>query len=248
MSSWFSSSSPGGSHWDHHHCLLHHRFHHQVLSQPRRLPRAPVNVEVDSLLCRGRPPSPSSHYCLAQVEQNVSTKKICTLHSCFRNRVAIAIELIEEGSIACGQMITTLFFPPLPFLFQVIPLLVVLLYAVYGQFSWREIFLQALVLGWGGLVAVYLITSSVREYRREEKSYCWHLCRQILIPHQSGDGSERREATVRWSLLCQSRHQCLFSSWWRLHGDLLKFVFYNEFYSQNHGLIMRPVFFLEMGG
>ena len=86
-------------------------------------------MEVDSLLCRGRPHSPSSHYCLTQVEQNVSTKN--TLHSCFRNRVAIAIELIEEGSIACGQMITTLFFPPLPFLFQVIPLLVVvLLYAV----------------------------------------------------------------------------------------------------------------------
>ena len=245
MSSWFSSSSPRGSHCDYHHRHHHHRFHHQVLSQPRRLPRASVNVEVDSLLCRGRPHSPSSHYCLTQVEENASTNIFCTLHSCFRNRVAIAIELIEEGSIACGQMITTLFFPPLPFLFQVIPLLlVVLLYAVYGQFSWREIFLQALVLGWGGLVAVYLITSSVREYRREEKSYCWHLCRQILIPHQSGDGSERREATVRWSLLCQSWHQCLFSSRWRLHGDLLKFVFYNEFYSFNH----ETSFFLEMGG
>ena len=41
-------------------------------------------------------------------------------HSRSRNRVAIAIELIEEGSIACGQMLTTLFFPPLPFLFQVL--------------------------------------------------------------------------------------------------------------------------------
>jgi len=70
-----------------------------------------------------------------------------------RNRVAIAIELIEEGSIACGQMITTLFFPPLPFIFQ------------------------GLVLGWGTLVAIYLITSSVREYRvvmepRGERQLC----------------------------------------------------------------------------
>ena len=43
-----------------------------------------------------------------------------------RNRVAIAIELIEEGSIACGQMITTLFFPPLPFIFQVCQFLMVI--------------------------------------------------------------------------------------------------------------------------
>ena len=43
-----------------------------------------------------------------------------------RNRVAIAIELIEEGSIACGQMITTLFFPPLPFIFQVCQFLMVM--------------------------------------------------------------------------------------------------------------------------
>lgn len=37
----------------------------------------------------------------------------------FRNRVAIAIELIEEGSVACGQMLATLFFPPVPFILQV---------------------------------------------------------------------------------------------------------------------------------
>lgn len=37
-----------------------------------------------------------------------------------RDRVAIAIELIEEGSVACGQMMTTLLFPPLPFLLQVL--------------------------------------------------------------------------------------------------------------------------------
>ena len=35
-----------------------------------------------------------------------------------RNRVAIAIELIEEGSVACSQMLSTLFFPPLPFVLQ----------------------------------------------------------------------------------------------------------------------------------
>ena len=35
-----------------------------------------------------------------------------------RNRVAIAIELIEEGSVACSQMLCTLFFPPLPFVLQ----------------------------------------------------------------------------------------------------------------------------------
>ena len=58
-----------------------------------------------------------------------------------RNRVAIAIELIEEGSVACGQMLSTLFFPPLPFL------------------------LQGLVLLWGFVVGVYLLTASSREYR-----------------------------------------------------------------------------------
>ena len=55
-------------------------------------------------------------------------KKIVFLF--FRNRVAIAIELIEEGSIACGQMLTTLFFPPLPFLFQVLTYVVVLFVVV----------------------------------------------------------------------------------------------------------------------
>ena len=58
-----------------------------------------------------------------------------------RNRVAIAIELIEEGSVACSQMLCTLFFPPVPFL------------------------LQGVVLMWGMLVGVYLLTSSSREYR-----------------------------------------------------------------------------------
>ena len=58
-----------------------------------------------------------------------------------RNRVAIAIELIEEGSVACGQMLSTLFFPPLPFI------------------------LQGLVLLWGFVVGVYLLTASSREYR-----------------------------------------------------------------------------------
>ena len=37
-----------------------------------------------------------------------------------RNRVSLAIELIEEGSIACSQLLPTLFFPPLPFLLQVL--------------------------------------------------------------------------------------------------------------------------------
>ena len=58
-----------------------------------------------------------------------------------RNRVAIAIELIEEGSVACGHMISTLFFPPLPFV------------------------LQGLVVLWGAGVGVFLLTSSTREYR-----------------------------------------------------------------------------------
>ena len=91
----------------------HRHFHHQVLSQSRGLPRAPLNLEVDLLRCCSRPPSPPPHHGLPQVEQNL-------FHSRSRNRVAIAIELIEEGSIACGQMLTTLFFPPLPFLFQVL--------------------------------------------------------------------------------------------------------------------------------
>ena len=58
-----------------------------------------------------------------------------------RNRVALAIELIEEGSVACSQMLATLFFPPLPFL------------------------LQGLVLFWGFIVGVFLLTASSREYR-----------------------------------------------------------------------------------
>ena len=58
-----------------------------------------------------------------------------------RNKVAIAIELIEEGSVACSQMLCTLFFPPVPFL------------------------LQGIVLLWGLVVGVFLMTSSSREYR-----------------------------------------------------------------------------------
>ena len=58
-----------------------------------------------------------------------------------RNRVALAIELIEEGSVACSQMLATLFFPPLPFV------------------------LQGLVLLWGFVVGVFLLTASSREYR-----------------------------------------------------------------------------------
>ena len=58
-----------------------------------------------------------------------------------RNRVAIAIELIEEGSVACSQMLCTLFFPPVPFV------------------------LQSLVLVWGFGVGVFLLTASSREYR-----------------------------------------------------------------------------------
>jgi len=58
-----------------------------------------------------------------------------------RNRVAIAIELIEEGSVACSQMLCTLFFPPLPFV------------------------LQGVVLIWGFVIGIFLLTSSSREYR-----------------------------------------------------------------------------------
>ena len=36
-----------------------------------------------------------------------------------RNRISIAIELIEEGSKACTQMCSTLYFPPVPFILQV---------------------------------------------------------------------------------------------------------------------------------
>ena len=43
--------------------------------------------------------------------------------------------------MACGQMLSTLFFPPLPFI------------------------LQGLVLLWGFVVGVFLLTASSREYR-----------------------------------------------------------------------------------
>ena len=35
---------------------------------------------------------------------------------------------------------------------------------------------------------------------------------------QGGDGTQRRATTLWWSLLYKSKHKCLFSSGWRLHG------------------------------
>ena len=58
-----------------------------------------------------------------------------------RKRIKIAIELIEEGSIAVGHMMSTLLFPLVPFLWQF------------------------LIVGWFLLVAVYLASSGVAEYK-----------------------------------------------------------------------------------
>ena len=90
-------------------------------------------------------------------------------------------------------MKATLFFPPLPFLFQVLfhplflfcfLLFLLFLYAMFccnnfnrtdDQFSTLIYFdVQGLVLGWGGLVATYLITASVREYRQERLAIIFH--------------------------------------------------------------------------
>ena len=58
-----------------------------------------------------------------------------------RKRVKIAIELIEEASIAVGHMMSTLFFPLVPFVWQF------------------------LIIVWFVLVAVFLASSGVAEYK-----------------------------------------------------------------------------------
>ena len=60
-----------------------------------------------------------------------------------RKRISIAIELIEEGSIAIGHMMSTLFFPIVPFVWQF------------------------LVIIWFVIVAVFLASSGVAEYRTD---------------------------------------------------------------------------------
>ena len=55
----------------HHHYHRHHNFNHQVLSKPRRLPWASINLEVDLRLCRGSTYSPSSYHCIAQVQDKM---------------------------------------------------------------------------------------------------------------------------------------------------------------------------------
>ena len=60
-----------------------------------------------------------------------------------RKRISIAIELIEEGSFAVGHMMSTLFFPIVPFIWQF------------------------LITIWFVLVAVFLASSGVAEYRTD---------------------------------------------------------------------------------
>ena len=49
----------------------------------------------------------------------------------FCSRIRIAIELIEEGSIAVGDIMSTLFFPVVPFLLQ---LVVIAFFSVVAMF------------------------------------------------------------------------------------------------------------------
>ena len=58
-----------------------------------------------------------------------------------RKRVKIAIELIEEASISVGHMMSTLFFPLVPFIWQF------------------------LIIVWFVLVAIFLASSGVAEYK-----------------------------------------------------------------------------------
>ena len=58
-----------------------------------------------------------------------------------RKRVKIAIELIEEASISVGHMMSTLFFPLVPFIWQF------------------------LIIVWFVLVAIFLASSGVPEYK-----------------------------------------------------------------------------------
>ena len=58
-----------------------------------------------------------------------------------RKRIKIAIELIEEGSIAVGHMMSTLFFPLVPFIWEF------------------------LIIVWFFCVAVFLASSGVPEYK-----------------------------------------------------------------------------------
>ena len=60
-----------------------------------------------------------------------------------RKRISIAIELIEEGSFAVGHMMSTLFFPIVPFIWQF------------------------LIIIWFVLVAVFLASSGVAEYKTD---------------------------------------------------------------------------------
>ena len=60
-----------------------------------------------------------------------------------RKRISIAIELIEEGSIAVGHMMSTLFFPIVPFIWQ------------------------SLVIGWFLVVAIFLASSGEQQYRTD---------------------------------------------------------------------------------
>ena len=60
-----------------------------------------------------------------------------------RKRISIAIELIEEGSFAVGHMMSTLFFPIVPFIWQF------------------------LIIIWFVIVAVFLASSGQPEYRTD---------------------------------------------------------------------------------
>ena len=76
-----------------------------------------------------------------------------------RKRVKIAIELIEEASIAVGHMMSTLFFPLVPFIWQF------------------------LIIVWFVLVAVFLASSGVAEYKIDlnEEGECKLIQSKLIV-------------------------------------------------------------------
>ena len=136
--------------------------------------------------------------------------------------MAIAIELIEEGSVACGNMVSTLFFPPLPFVLQVSCTL---------QLDTEPCFLPALstplpVTHWaaGSSPGLGIYSWCLSTDLLPERIQVLTLSPPLAPcpPHlQGGDGAPGHEGAVRGDRLLQPRHQLLLQAGGGLHGNNL---------------------------
>ena len=75
-----------------------------------------------------------------------------------RQRICIAIALIQQGSKAVGQMYSTLLFPLIPFLLQLVS-------TEYDYQNFILLLFLQVVIGWFLLVSLYLTSSGEQEYR-----------------------------------------------------------------------------------